>query len=87
MRSTAADVVHYIAQQPEEWQPPLNKLRLACRNQLRGYREGMTYGMPSYERSGRVEVGFGKQTRYLSLYILKQPVFEAHRAQLSGLRG
>jgi hypothetical protein len=41
--------------------------------------------MPAYERSGQVEVGFGKQARYLSLYILKQPVFEAHRAELAGL--
>jgi uncharacterized protein YdhG (YjbR/CyaY superfamily) len=85
MRSTAADVVRYIAEQPEEWQPTLKELRARCRNQLRGFTEGMAYGMPSYERRGQVEVGFGKQARYLSLYILKQPVFEAHRADLSGL--
>ena len=85
MRSTAGDVARYIADQPKEWQPALNKLRNTCRKQLRGYTESMTYGMPSYERSGQVEVGFGKQARYLSLYILKQPVFEAHRTQLSDL--
>ena len=52
---------------------------------MRGYTESMVYGMPSYERRGQVQVGFGKQARYLSLYILKQPVFEAHRAELGGL--
>jgi uncharacterized protein YdhG (YjbR/CyaY superfamily) len=85
MRSSAADVARYIAEQPKEWQPTLKKLRAACRSQLRGYAEGMAYGMPSYARDGKVEVGFGKQARYLSLYILKQPVFEAHRAGLTGL--
>jgi hypothetical protein len=78
MRSSAADVARYIAEQPKEWQSALNQLRNTCRRKL-------VYGMPSYERRGQVEVGFGKQARYLSLYILKQPVFEAHRAELGGL--
>jgi uncharacterized protein YdhG (YjbR/CyaY superfamily) len=85
MRSSAGNVVGYIAEQPKEWQPILKKLRAACRDHLRGYTECMAYGMPSYARSGQIEVGFGKQARYLSLYILKQPVFEAHRAELGGL--
>ena len=85
MRSAAANVVQYIADQPDEWQPALKKLRAACRRTLRGYVEGMTYGMPSYARGGQIEVSFAKQARYLSLYILKQPVFEAHRAKLGGL--
>jgi uncharacterized protein YdhG (YjbR/CyaY superfamily) len=45
----------------------------------------MAYGMPAYSRDGELEVGFAKQARYLSLYILKQPVLDAHRSQLSGL--
>jgi uncharacterized protein YdhG (YjbR/CyaY superfamily) len=85
MRSDAANVVRYIAEQPKEWQPTLKKLRAACQSQLPGYTEGMAYGMPSYARHGQIEVGFGKQARYLSLYILKQPVFEAHLAELAGL--
>jgi hypothetical protein len=32
-----------------------------------------------------VEVSFAKQARYLSLYILKKPVLDAHRAELAGL--
>ena len=85
MRSTATDVARYISQQPAEWQLALTRLRTACRDHLAGYTEVMAYGMPGYERAGHVEVGFGKQARYLSLYILKQPVFEAHRAELAGL--
>lgn len=38
-----------------------------------------------YSRHGQIEVSFGKQARHLSLYILKQPVFEAHRCELAGL--
>jgi hypothetical protein len=45
----------------------------------------MAYGMPSYERGGQVEVGFAKQASYLSLYVLKQSVLDAHRAECSGL--
>ena len=41
--------------------------------------------MPSYAGSGQIEVGFGKKARYLSLYILKQSVFEAIEPILAGL--
>jgi hypothetical protein len=45
----------------------------------------MAYGMPSYGRNGRVAVSFAKQARYLSVYVLNQNVFEAHRGALAGL--
>jgi uncharacterized protein YdhG (YjbR/CyaY superfamily) len=85
MKSEAASVTSYIGEQPVGWQPVLRKLRAACRRELRGYTETMKYGMPAYSRGGQIEVGFGKQAKYLSFYILKQPVFEAHRAELAGL--
>jgi len=82
MRSTAANVSTYIEEQPDRWQSALRKLRALCRRELKGYKEGMAYGMPSYSRDGRTEIGFGSQARYLSLYVLKQPVLDAHRAEL-----
>jgi uncharacterized protein YdhG (YjbR/CyaY superfamily) len=85
MKSDAASVVGYIGEQPAEWQPALRKLRTICRRELRGYAETITYGMPSYGHGGQIEVAFGKQAKYLSLYILKQRVLDARRAQLSGL--
>ena len=86
MISTAENVTTYIDEQPKQWQPTLRKLRAACRSQLRGYSEGMAYGMPSYEHGGEVEVSFGQQARYLSLYILKQararcPLRRARRSE------
>ena len=85
MRSSATTVAAYIEEQPSNWRPTLEKLRAACRRELRGYSESMRYGMPAYARQGQVEVTFGKQVHYLSLYILKAPVFEVHRGDLAGL--
>jgi uncharacterized protein YdhG (YjbR/CyaY superfamily) len=85
MKSDAASVAGYIGEQAVAWQPTLRKLRAVCRRELRGYTETMRYGMPAYSHRGQIEAGFGKQSKYLSLYILKQPVFEAHRAELAGL--
>jgi uncharacterized protein YdhG (YjbR/CyaY superfamily) len=85
VRSSATTVAGYIEEQPSDWKPALKRLRAACRRELRGYSESMRYGMPAYSRDGQVEVTFGKQADYLSLYILKQPVFEAHRGALAGL--
>ena len=85
MKSKAASVVDYIDEQPDEWRPTLRKLRATCRRELSGYTEAMRYGMPSYARDSQVEVSFAKQARNLSLYILKQPVFDAHREELRDL--
>ena len=85
MKSTAVDVPSYIDEQPEAWRDALERLRAACRKHLRGYSEAMVYGMPSYSRGGQVEVGFAKQARYLSLYVVKQPVLDANRRRLEGL--
>jgi uncharacterized protein YdhG (YjbR/CyaY superfamily) len=85
MKSTAENVDEYIAGQPAEWQPTLKKLRAACLQQLPGYCEAMVYGMPAYSRRGQIEVSFAKQSRYLSLYVLKLPVLEAHRTELAAL--
>ena len=85
MKSAALTVDGYIDEQPDDWTPTLTRLRAECRAELTGYTESMSYGMPSYSRDGTVEVAFGKQARYLSLYVLKQAVFDAHRADLAGL--
>jgi uncharacterized protein YdhG (YjbR/CyaY superfamily) len=85
MTTVATDVRSYIEEQPEGWRPCLKKLRALCRRELRGYSEGIAYGMPSYARKGQMEIGFGKQARYLSFYVLKQPVLDAHRSELVGL--
>lgn len=44
----------------------------------------MEYGMPSYKKDGVVEVAFASQANYISLYILKKEVVDAHRDALVG---
>jgi uncharacterized protein YdhG (YjbR/CyaY superfamily) len=85
MRSTAVDVSTYIEEQPDGWQPALRKFRALCRRELKGYKEGMAYGMPSYARDRTAQIAFGSQARYLSFYVLNQPVLDAHRSELAGL--
>jgi len=82
MQSAATDVATYLREVPETRRAALTKLRNLCVKTLVGYEEGMYYGMPGYKRDGIGEVGFASQKNYISLYILKQGVLEAHRAQL-----
>jgi len=85
MTTAATTVTSYIEEQPKTWQPSLKKLRTLCRRELRGYSECIAYRMPAYARNGQMEIGFGKQARYLSFYVLKQAVLDAHRKELVGL--
>lgn len=85
MQSKAKDVATYLRELPEERRAPLTALRELCLETLTGYEEVMEYGMPGYKKDGVGEVGFASQKHYISLYILKQAVLDAHRADLSGL--
>ena len=85
VKSAASTVAGYLDEQADGWKPTLRKLRAACRRELAGFTEEMRYGMPSYCRDGVVELSFAAQARYLSLYVLRQPVLDAHRAELAGL--
>jgi len=84
MQSEAKSVNDYLEQVPAERKEALTRLRDLCRAALTGFEEGMEYGGPSYSRKGVVEVGFASQVNYISLYILKQEVMEAHKEQLTG---
>jgi hypothetical protein len=45
----------------------------------------MDFGMPSYKRDGEVEIAFASQKKYISLYILREDVLDAHRDRLGGI--
>jgi len=85
VQSNAPDVATYLEEVPADRRECLNAIRNVCREVLDGYDEGMDYGMPSYRRDGEVEVAFASQKNYISLYILKQDVLEAHRDRMTGL--
>jgi uncharacterized protein YdhG (YjbR/CyaY superfamily) len=79
MKSTAENVDDYVAQVDEQWRPIVERLRSTCLEHLDGCHEVMAYGMPTYMSEGQVEVGFARQVKYLSFYIAKKGVLDAHR--------
>jgi uncharacterized protein YdhG (YjbR/CyaY superfamily) len=85
MQSDAPDVDAYLEEVPEKRRDALIALRDACRKDLNGFTESMEYGGPSYSRNGEVEVGFASQKQYISLYMLRTDVMQAHRHQLANL--
>ena len=85
MRSHAEGVVSYLEDVPDDRREAVDRLARTCREELAGFEESMTYGMPSYARDGVVEVAFASQKQYISLYVLRTDVVAAHRDQLTGL--
>ena len=85
MQSDAVDVDAYLEEVPEKRRAALRALRDACQKDLKKFDESMDYGMPSYSRNGEVEVAFASQKQYISLYILRTDVMEAHRHLLGDL--
>jgi uncharacterized protein YdhG (YjbR/CyaY superfamily) len=84
MQSTATNVTTYLQQVPDAPRASLERPRSLCLQTLTGYEDGMDHGMPSYKKNGTVEVAFASQKNYISLYVLKQAVVNAHRAALAG---
>jgi len=85
VRSDADEVDGYLAGVPDGRRAILAKLRDACRAELAGFGESMAYGMPTYSRDGTAEVAWASQRRYISLYVMRADVLDAHRGQLTGL--
>jgi len=85
MQSDAIDVDSYLTQVPEGRRAVLTEIRDACRRLLAGFAESMSYGMPTYSRDGTAEIAWASQKRYISLYVMRADVLNAHRGQLSGL--
>ena len=84
MQSKAESVTAYLEEVPAERKEALTRLRDLCRTALKGFDETMEYGMPSYSRNGELEVAFAIQKNYISLYILKQDVMDAHKEKVAG---
>jgi len=79
------DVADYVSQMDEIWRPTVERLRSYCLEHLHGYHELMSYGMPTYEFGGNPEIAFARQVKYLSLYILRKDVLDAHRHELGSM--
>ena len=78
-------VEEYLEEVPAQRFDCLCVLRQACLELLDGFEESMGYGVPAYVRDGEVEVAFANRKQYISLFILRLDVVEAHRERLTGL--
>ena len=85
MRSDARDVDGYLAELPAGQRAVLGEMRERCGRLLAGFDESMRYGMPTYSRDGIAEVAWASQQRYISLYVMRADVLDAHRERLAGL--
>jgi len=79
------EVDEYLAAAPLERRQALTELRDACLRFLPGFIETFHLGMPSYEREDGVEIAFASQKQYLSFYVSRTDVIDAHRPRLDGL--
>jgi uncharacterized protein YdhG (YjbR/CyaY superfamily) len=79
MQSEAATVTEYLKEVPEDRLPALTQIQRLCQQHLSEFEESMEYGMPSYSRSGTVEVAFASQKNNISLYILRTDVLNPYR--------
>jgi len=61
----------------------MERLRKLCVKHLKGYQEGMDYGMPVYKRNGAMEISFASQKQYIALYVMKKDVLDEFRPALS----
>ncbi len=85
MRSDTSDVDGYLAEAPADRRAVLSEMRELCVRLLAGFDESMRYGMPTYSRDGIAEIAWASQQRYISLYVMRADVLDAHRGQLAGL--
>lgn len=73
----------YLAAVPGDRREALDRLRAECRSRLADFDESIEYRMPSYARDGEVEFAFASQARYISIYVLRGDVLDAHRDRLA----
>jgi uncharacterized protein YdhG (YjbR/CyaY superfamily) len=75
----------YLASVPEARREAMEGLRAACLEELHRFEESLAHGMPAYSRNGAVEIGFANRRRYISLYVLRNDVMDAHRGLVDHL--
>lgn len=68
VQSKALSVDAFMAEVPEDRRPALERLRRLCREELSGWGEAMTYGMPGYGPPGPPVICFNNQKQYVAFY-------------------
>jgi len=68
VQSKAVSVDVFLAEVGDDRRPALERLRALCREELAGWDEGMTYGMPGYGPPGPPVICFNNQKQYVAFY-------------------
>jgi uncharacterized protein YdhG (YjbR/CyaY superfamily) len=68
VQSKAVSVDAFLAEVEDDRRPALERLRALCREELAGWGEGMTYGMPGYGPPGPPVICFNNQKQYVAFY-------------------
>lgn len=68
MISEAKNVTDYLKEVPAKRKEALTKLRKLCKEVLKGYKESMAYGAPSYKKDQGIEIGFASQKNHICFY-------------------
>jgi len=84
VKSDVTTVEAYLDEVPAVRRPALHEVRRLARELLTDHEERMQYGM-AYARNGTVDFAFASQSKYISLYVMKQDVVAAHAEQLTGM--
>lgn len=82
MQSKATTVTEYLKTVSADRLDALLDLRDLCLQTLKGFKEGMQYGMPSYSFQNEVKVAWDSQKEYISLCILTPEILDLFRDQL-----
>lgn len=82
MQSKATTVTEYLKTVPADRLDALIELRDLCLRTLKGFKESMQYGMPSYSLHNEVQVAWNSQKDHLSLYILTDRILDSFKNEL-----
>lgn len=83
-RPTFDSVKDYIAAQPREARPVLERLRATIRKALPGVSEGISYQIPVFKLDGVMVLYFAGFARHYSIYPATSHVVAALKKELAG---
>ena len=82
-RPAFATIDEYIAGQPREAQPVLDRVRAIIRKRLPKAEETISYGVPTYKQHGTYVVYFAGFKEHYSLFPVTDPIVAAYGGDLT----
>jgi len=83
-RSGARTVPAFLKEVDAKRRPALTKPRKLVREMLPSADESMDYGMPTYQKDGKMVTAFNSQKGYIAFYA-GETAIKAHKAELGGI--